>query len=218
MAPAGSTRQCGTGKGEPGGGHFSRDGQGSDDMDLTRRDMMKLGALGVAGAAGASQLPLNEIIEARATSLLALGNMPKVFTTQFMRPPILHPTHSRRDRNGVVTDFFTVRESARRARILPTKDTVIFGYNGMAPGPTIKTHRGRPAVLRVINQLPSVHPSLGQTTETSVHLHGSASLPQYDGYASDVTRDGWFKDYHYPNIQPARTLWYHDHGFHHTAE
>ncbi len=51
-----------------------------------------------------------------------------------------------------------------------------------------------------------------------MHLHGSASLPQYDGYASDITNPGQFKDYHYPNSQPARTLWYHDHGLHHTAE
>jgi FtsP/CotA-like multicopper oxidase with cupredoxin domain len=53
---------------------------------------------------------------------------------------------------------------------------------------------------------------------TSTHLHGSASLPQYDGYASDVTHPGFFKDYHYPNFQPARTLWYHDHGVHFTAQ
>jgi FtsP/CotA-like multicopper oxidase with cupredoxin domain len=51
-----------------------------------------------------------------------------------------------------------------------------------------------------------------------VHLHGSASLPQFDGYASDITFPGEYKDYHYPNFQPARTLWYHDHGVHHTAE
>ncbi len=29
---------------------------------------------------------------------------------------------------------------------------------------------------------------------------------------------GWFKDYRYPNSQAARTLWYHDHGVHHTAQ
>jgi len=51
-----------------------------------------------------------------------------------------------------------------------------------------------------------------------LHLHGSASKPQFDGYASDVTPTGFYKDYHYPNFQPARTLWYQDHGFHHTAE
>ena len=42
-------------------------------------------------------------------------------------------------------------------------------------------------------------------------------MPQYDGYASDVTNRGFYKDYYYPNSQPARTLWYHDHGVHHTA-
>ncbi len=51
-----------------------------------------------------------------------------------------------------------------------------------------------------------------------MHLHGSASLPQYDGYASDITNPGQYKDYRYPNWQNARTLWYHDHGVHHTAE
>ena len=85
-------------------------------MDLTRRDMFKLGALGVAGAAGASQLPLSEVIEARATPLLALRDMPKLFRAPFARPPVLRPTRSVRNRDGVWTDFFTVRESARRAR------------------------------------------------------------------------------------------------------
>ena len=135
-----------------------------------------------------------------------------------MRPPVLRPDRSRRDQDGVWTDYFTIRESARRARILPTMSTLIYGYNGMSPGPTIKVRRGRRAVLRVINELPARHPSLGHDSTTSVHLHGSASLPQFDGYASDITRRGWFKDYEYPNVQPARTLWYHDHGVHHTAQ
>jgi FtsP/CotA-like multicopper oxidase with cupredoxin domain len=50
-----------------------------------------------------------------------------------------------------------------------------------------------------------------------VHLHGNASLPQHDGYASDTTPPRKWKDYWYPTIQDARTLWYHDHGAHHTA-
>jgi FtsP/CotA-like multicopper oxidase with cupredoxin domain len=118
----------------------------------------------------------------------------------------------------VWTDYYTVTERARRAHVLPTLSTVIFGYNGITPGPTIKQVRGRRSVLRVRNMLPDIHPSLGNETTTSVHLHGSASLPQFDGYASDVTGRGWFKDYRYPNFQRARTLWYHDHGVHHTAQ
>ena len=95
---------------------------------------------------------------------------------------------------------------------------MFFTYDGTVPGPTIKVNQGRAAVVRHINALPDVHPTLGYKPWTSVHLHGSASLPQFDGYASDITTPGQYKDYHYPNFQDARTLWYHDHGVHHTAE
>ncbi|MGZ5403899.1 MAG: multicopper oxidase family protein, partial [Nocardioides sp.] len=91
-------------------------------------------------------------------------------------------------------------------------------YNGQVPGPTFRIARGRPSVVRMCNHLPAVHPVLDYTPWTSVHLHGSASLPQYDGYASDLTNPDQWKDYRYPNNQQARTLWYHDHGVHHTAQ
>ena len=68
------------------------------------------------------------------------------------------------------------------------------------------------------NQLPAVHPTFGTPVEISTHLHGSASLPQYDGYASELTKWQQRNVYHYPNNQPARTLWYHDHGVHYTAQ
>jgi FtsP/CotA-like multicopper oxidase with cupredoxin domain len=78
--------------------------------------------------------------------------------------------------------------------------------------------QGQKTKVRFINNLPLKHPTLKYTPWTSVHLHGSASLPEFDGYASDITFPGEYKDYLYPNFQPARTLWYHDHGVHHTAE
>ncbi len=43
-----------------------------------------------------------------------------------------------------------------------------------------------------------------------MHLHGSASLSPYDGWAEDVTCGGESKDYYYPNNRPALE-WYHDH-------
>ena len=58
----------------------------------------------------------------------------------------------------------------------------------------------------------------GATRPGPRHLHGSASKPQFDGYASDITRAGQTKTYQFPNNQESRTLWYHDHGVHHTAE
>ncbi len=96
--------------------------------------------------------------------------------------------------------------------------TPLWGYNGTVPGPTIKARKGRRTVVRQINALPAQHPALGYVPWTSTHLHGSPTLPQYDGYASDITYPGEYKDYIYPNTCEARTLWYHDHGVHHTAE
>ena len=78
--------------------------------------------------------------------------------------------------------------------------------------------RGTPLNVTVRNELPAKHPNWGYEAWTSTHLHGSASKPQYDGYASDITRVGQTKTYQFPNNQESRTLWYHDHGVHHTAE
>ena len=71
--------------------------------------------------------------------------------------------------------------------------------------------------MRQVNRLPRRHPTLGYLPTTSTHLHGSPSLPQFDGYADDLTRPGQYKDYEYGSDQDDRTLWYHDHGVHHTA-
>jgi spore coat protein A, manganese oxidase len=187
-------------------------------MDLTRRDVFKLGVLGAAGTAGTAQLPWGALIGASTASQLAGRDMPRPFRTRFVRPPVLRPDRSRRDQDGVWTDYFSLNESARTTRILPTMSTLVYGYRGISPGPTIKVRRGRRTVVRVRNHLPARHPALGQESTTSMHLHGSASLPQFDGYANDITAPGWFKDYRYPNSQTARTLWYHDHGVHHTAQ
>ncbi len=139
--------------------------------------------------------------------------LPKPFTLPFQQAPIAVPY-----RRDATCDYYKMSMQAVEAQIIPGYDTLLFGYNGSVPGPTIVASQGRQVVVRQMNDLPAVHPFLGYEPWTSVHLHGSASLPQYDGYAGDITRPGQYKDYHYPNHQKARTLWYHDHGMHHTAE
>jgi FtsP/CotA-like multicopper oxidase with cupredoxin domain len=187
-------------------------------METSRRDLLRIGGIGALGAAGAAVLPLGAGLGAKSASLLDASAMPQPFRTRFVRPPVLRPRNSVRGRDGVWTDHYSVTMKRGVAEIAPGLRTPVFGYFGIAPGPTVKVRQGRRAVLRMRNHLPAVHPTLGHEFTTSVHLHGSASLPEYDGYASDVTPPGFYKDYHYPNFQPARTLWYHDHGVHHTAE
>ncbi len=176
---------------------------------LPRRDLIKLSVLGAAAVA----LPLERTVRAKSISRIAASRLPRPFTVPFATPPVLAPV-----RQDATTDFYEITQAAAVVQILPGVDTPVFAYNGSVPGPTIIANQGRETVVRQINNLPATHPTLGYVPWTSTHLHGSASLPQYDGYANDITRPGQYKDYRYPNFQAGRTLWYHDHGVHHTAE
>jgi FtsP/CotA-like multicopper oxidase with cupredoxin domain len=187
-------------------------------MEVTRRDVLKVGGLGVLGAAGVASLPWGATLGAASRDRLSAHGRPPLFASRFTRPPELRPVRSTRDPDGTPVEHFQITERATRARVLPGgAATSLWGYNGVVPGPTVKVQRGHRAVIRVRNHLPAVNPALGYPATTSVHLHGSPSLPQYDGYASDVTPPGFYKDYRFPDSEAARTLWYHDHGVHHTA-
>ena len=188
-----------------------------DSTQFSRRRLLKIGAVGAVGV-GALGVPLGRAAAGKQASRLSSANFPKPYQAAFQRPPVLQPTSSGVDGDGVPTNYYTVTETQTSAQIVPGLGTPVWGYNGSVPGPTIGLEQGTRAVLKVRNQLPAVHPQFGHPFDTSTHLHGSASLPQYDGYASDVTPSGYVKDYHYPNFQPARTLWYHDHGVHFTAQ
>jgi FtsP/CotA-like multicopper oxidase with cupredoxin domain len=188
-------------------------------MTVSRREALKIGGLGVVGVAGLGALPFGGTVLARDAGALDEGQLPTPFRTAFHRPPVLRPVHWEYDRRGrLARQVYHVTARETSARIIPgLGPTRMWGYNGLVPGPTIKVPRGVETVLRVRNKLPATHPLFGHPFDLSTHLHGSASLPQYDGYADDLTHPGDYKDYHYPNWQPARTIWYHDHAVHYTA-
>jgi len=186
-------------------------------MSATRRDVLKIGGLGALGVAGAASLPWAANVGATSVSTLDPSRL-QPFRTQFVRPPVARPYKSNRDRDGQWVDHYELTMRQTQTQVLAGLNTTAYGYNGHVPGPTIKVRRGRRSVIRFRNHLPANNPVSGEAFTTSVHLHGSGSLPQFDGYASDVTPPGFYKNYHYPNFQPARTLWYHDHGVHHTAQ
>jgi len=184
-------------------------------MTLSRRDLLKLSALGGAAVA----LPLERAVGAPLAfaNRIAQSALPAPFTIPFTVPPPIFPVTPPVGSDGM-TDYYKVYMKPTTVELIPGLQTPVFAYNGSVPGPTFRIAQGRQSVVRMVNNLPSVHPTLNYTPWTSVHLHGSASLPQYDGYASDIANPGQYKDYRYPNSQHARTMWYHDHGLHHTAE
>ncbi|MFF9812518.1 multicopper oxidase family protein [Streptomyces sp. NPDC014006] len=146
--------------------------------------------------------------------------LPARFSLPFKRPPVIQPTSS----EGT-TDYFDVRAYTTKAEILPGVQTEIFGYNGTFPGPTFSVRKGRTAVVRTRNDLP---------VPMVTHLHGGKTPAESDGYPTDylLPASGWTasahtmhhagmamegataqgtRNYTYPNLQRASTLWYHDH-------
>jgi FtsP/CotA-like multicopper oxidase with cupredoxin domain len=117
-------------------------------------------------------------------------------------------------------DCYEITIQKQKVEILPAKDgkpaiaAEFWTYNNIAPGPLIHQEKNRESCIRFINRLDQ--DDSGQDICTSVHLHGMASLPQYDGYAEDLTPPGYYKDYYYPNNR-ASILWYHDHAVHKTS-
>ena len=180
-------------------------------MALTRRELLKMSAL--AGAAVAFPLQRGALAGSTRQNRLAASLLPQPFTVPFAVPSVLVPLSS-----DATTDHYRVVMRPLLAEILPGFTTPLWGYNGEVPGPTVRVAQGRRVIMRQVNSLPPTHPVLGYRPWTSVHLHGSPSAPQFDGYASDITNPGQYKDYTYLNRIPSRTLWYHDHGIHHTAE
>jgi spore coat protein A len=187
-------------------------------MTISRRGLLQAGAVGGLGLAGFA-VPLGGVVEGKAASTLRDVNFPRPYQSAFRKPKVLDPFLRTRDYDGVPLHKYLVTQSAGTAAILRGGMlTPVMGFDGTFPGPTIRVERGTRVSLTVRNQLPLVHPDWGYQMDTSTHLHGSASLPQYDGYANDLTHVGYKKFYRYPNNQPARTLWYHDHAVHRTAQ
>lgn len=163
-------------------------------MNITRREAIKL------GLSSSGYLLLPPILQTVAVN--PFSPQIKPFGLPFRTPPVLNPV-----RSNSTTDYYEIVMQKSQVEILPGLKTEIWSYNGTTPGPTIKQRRGRESVVRFINKL---------DIPTSIHLHGMASLPQYDGYADDLIPPNYYKDYVYPNNR-ASTLWYHDHAVHKTS-
>ncbi|MEV5965068.1 multicopper oxidase domain-containing protein [Kribbella sp. NPDC051952] len=166
---------------------------------MKRRDVLKLGLL--AGAAAA--VPAERLTGAFAQRAVAAGPPVQLFDTPLVVPPVLKPKYS-----IAGTDYYDVTIKPAVQEILPGLRTPIWGYDGIFPGPTIKTRRNRPIVVRQRNKLPG---------ESAVHLHGANVPSSSDGLPGDEIAPGKDRFYLYPNRQQATTLWYHDHVHHHEA-
>ena len=163
-------------------------------MHLSRRDMFKIGGLGALGAAGLA-IPFGNTVSGSSASLLSSSKMPKPYVATFGRLEVLSPLRREVDDMGPV-DYYDITAKPGAVGIVPGMLTPVLGYNGAVPAQRIDVEQGTRIVMTMRNKLPLAHPTFGTPMPISTHLHGSASLPQYDGYASDITAPGQKKYYH----------------------
>ena len=101
--------------------------------------------------------------------------------------------------------------------------SIVWGFEGSMPGPTIEARRSDPVTIDWINRLPARHHLVVDHTlcgagkavpevRTAIHLHGGHVSASNDGYPEDWVTPGETKRTVYPNEQMATTLWYHDHA------
>lgn len=161
---------------------------------LTRRQALRLG-LGVA-----TGLAFPAIGAGIASSFGVFERTAKAprFDLPLSIPAVLAPS-----RSDATTDYYDIVQAMAGQEILPGLRTWIWGYNGSFPGPTIRARSNRSVVITQHNALPE---------SVSVHLHGGVQDPESDGFPTDLIPPGGAKDYHYPNLRRAATLFYHDHA------
>ena len=202
---------------------------------LTRRELMKYGMLGLGSVAvGSSGL----------YSLLSQGTESARADDDEFRTPIQFTPFTRAlpvppPKGGMTTPFvggvhctlppvsglstpkfYTVEMKKAAVEIIPGHpETVIWGYDGMYPGPTFRVNHNEPAIVRFVNNL---------DVNTIVHNHGGHNSSESDGadsvFPAQVMPPGQFRDFCYGNIAPvnpdthqqeisdfASTQHYHDH-------
>jgi len=144
-------------------------------------------------------------------------------------PPVAQPISGEPGGEAHYEIAITEQFQQLHSELPPTR---VWGYNGLYPGPTIEAWRDETVTVTWINDLrvaetgelrqqhaltvdECLHgPNIsGQTPLVVTHLHGGKVPPGSDGYPEDAFAPGEQSPvYTYPNIQPAATLWYHDHA------
>lgn len=141
------------------------------------------------------------------------------FVDPLPRPRLLRPAAVKSGSQYLKITLSEFRQKLHRD--LPP--TLVWGFEGSTPGPTIAAERGCPLTIDWLNRLPARHRLLidhnldgaGKDVpevRTAIHLHGGHVAAGSDGYPEDWITPGHQQRTFYPNRQPASTLWYHDHA------
>ena len=160
---------------------------------VSRRDVLKLGALGLAGAT--------------VPGLLSRPALARALPEPFSRPLAIPPLRTGRLQGGVRIFDLTVRRG--RHRFLSGVDTATLGIDADYLGPALRVRRGERVRFAVRNAL---------STVTTLHWHGVHLPARMDGGPHQVIEPGAVWRPEFEIRQPASLQWYHAHPLHHTGE
>src|SRR5918997_6976640 len=125
-------------------------------MKISREDFLRLGLAGGAGmflpfgiwGCGGLTAGNNSAEGSAGTLLESTARLPEPFGVPLPVPPVLEPV-----RSDASTDYYEITQKVGRAEILPGRKTEVWGYDGIFPGPTIESRRGRRMIVRHRNEL-----------------------------------------------------------------
>jgi len=155
------------------------------------------------------------------------ATIPK-FVDALQKPVTAKPKYCRGQKKHDYYELVMMEGEHRFHKHFP--NTLIWGYNGLYPGPTIEATKDKPIYVKYRNQLPLQHflpvdftlhaANDSQEVRTVTHLHGANVDWESDGhpeawYTRDYRHTGpkFNKEIHeYTNHQPGTTMWYHDHA------
>jgi spore coat protein A, manganese oxidase len=182
----------------------------------------------VLHAASAHTMPMRMAMPTLAPPKVPLVNPATLarFVDPLPVPPIARPSGQRTHPAypGRSLPYYRMEMRAFSARVhrdlLPTP---MWGYDGRSPGPTFETVRGEPLLIEWVNALPTKHflpidynihgaERTKPAVRTVTHVHGARVPAGSDGWPEDWFAPGHSALLHYPGVQDAASLWYHDHA------
>lgn len=182
---------------------------------LNRRELLKLGILGAgaaylgvqgnwlgaesgsgSGSSGSGQIsPPTTPFRDPLPIPPVLGDIPQS-QLQAMGGPVTpgaHQFYSQYPAQKFYESYVRENTHTFHSQLPPS---VIWGHDGIFPGPTIHARYGEPILLRIHNDLPPATPTFG-IPQVITHLHNMHSAPESDGGPWDFYDSGQFKDHHY---------------------
>lgn len=147
------------------------------NTQVSRRAVM--GGVAAVGLGAGLRFSLPDRSSSTGSLMRSALPLPAPFTCEFRIPERLRPV----TRGG--RRIVHIEARVADLEILPGHKTRVWGYNGSVPGPTLDVRRAEPFRIELTNKLP---------VATVLHMHGSHTSEQSDGYPTDLVQPhGWNK-------------------------